>query len=259
VAVLLMKLTLAPGLVAATTLAGRRWGALVAGVVGGFPAVVGPILIALDAQHGDAFATRAAAGALAGLISLTAFVVAYGRLAPRLGWPATLACSWGAFALATLALDGLEPAPEIALPLVLGAFALAYAALPRTSRPARADLPPRWDLPLRVAATAAFVLALTGLAGALGPRLSGLLAAFPVLASVLSAFIHAQEGADAVADFLRGLVAGLGGFAAFCFTVAELLPAAGPVPAFAAGTLVALAVNGGLAARALAAERSIRA
>jgi hypothetical protein len=254
VAVLLLKLTLAPGLVAATTLAGRRWGALVAGVVGGFPAVVGPILIALDVQHGDAFAARAAAGALAGLIALSAFMVAYGRLAQRLPWPATLVASWAAFAAATWALDGVEPPVEIALPLVLGCFALAYVALPRSRAHADASVTPRWDLALRVVATAAFVLALTGVAGALGPRLSGLLAAFPVLASVLCAFVHAQQGPAAVADFLRGLVAGLGGFAAFCFAVAELLPVAGPVAAFAAGALIALAVNGGLAARALAAR-----
>ena len=251
-----MKLTLAPGLVAATTLAGRRWGAVVAGVVGGFPAVVGPILIALDAQHGDAFAARASAGALAGLISLSAFLLAYGRLARLLPWPAALVASWAAFSAATWALDGVEPAVKLALPIVLACFALTYVALPRSTDRAADAITPEWDLALRVVATAAFVLVLTGLASSLGPHLSGLLAAFPVLASVLCAFIHAQQGPVAVADFLRGLVAGLGGFAAFCFTVAELLPAAGPVAAFGAGTLVALAVNGALAARALAAGRA---
>jgi hypothetical protein len=98
--------------------------------------------------------------------------------------------------------------------------------------------------------TAAFVVSLTAVAGALGPRLSGLLAAFPVLASVLSVFIHAQDGPDAVAAFLRGLVSGLAGFAAFCFVVAEMLPSAGPFAAFATATGVALVVNGTLAARA---------
>src|SRR4051812_15047170 len=63
VAVLIMKLTLAPGLVAPPPLAARRWGALVGGVVGGFPAVVGPILVAIDAEHGDSFTARAAGGA----------------------------------------------------------------------------------------------------------------------------------------------------------------------------------------------------
>jgi hypothetical protein len=247
-----MKLTLAPGLVAATTLAGRRWGALVAGVVGGFPAVVGPILLALDLEHGDEFAARAAAGALAGLLSLTAFIVTYGGLAARLRWPAALLASWVAFAVATAALDGLTPAPTLALPLVLAAFTVAYLALPRHGAPAAEAAIPRWDLAIRVALTAAFVLVLTGLADALGPRLSGLLASFPVLSSVLSPFIHVQEGAGAVADFQRGLLTGLGGFAAFCFVVAELLPVTGTAAAFSAATVVALVVNGTLAVRALA-------
>src|SRR4051812_44183094 len=119
VAVLVMKLTLAPALVAATTLAARRWGALAGGVGGGFPAVVGPILIAIDAEHGDGFAAHAGAGALAGLLSLTAFVVTYAWVARRATWPVALLVSWGIYALATAALDGLALPPELALPLVL--------------------------------------------------------------------------------------------------------------------------------------------
>src|SRR4051812_13647581 len=121
-----MKLTLAPALVAATTLAARRWGALAGGVVGGLPAVVGPILVAIDAEHGDAFAARSAAGALAGLLSLTAFVLAYGWLARRFAWPLTLLLSWAAFAVVTAALEGVSPSPEVALPLVLACFTTAY-------------------------------------------------------------------------------------------------------------------------------------
>src|SRR5690242_19844219 len=183
-----MKLTLAPALVAGTTLVARRWGALLAGVVGGFPAVVGPILIALDAQHGDAFTARAAAGALAGLISLIAFVLAYGWVARRLPWPATLVISWAAFAAATVALEGVALRSEVTLPVVLLSFGLAYALMPRARSAPRDPDPPHFDLAMRVIATAAFVVVLTAASGALGPRLSGLLAAFPVLASVLAAF-----------------------------------------------------------------------
>lgn len=246
-----MKLTLAPALVAVTTLAARRWGALAGGVVGGFPAVVGPILMAIDAEHGDFFAARAAGGALAGLLSLTAFVLAYAWAARRVSWPAALLSSWILYALATLALDGAVLRAELALPLVLASFAVGYALMPpvRSGGPPRPA--PRWDLTLRVCATAAFVVALTAAAGALGPRLSGLLAAFPVLASVLAVFIHAQDGAHAVADFLRGMLRGLAGFAAFCFTVAIALAGTGPLLAFGLGTVVALVVNGALAVRAI--------
>ena len=251
-----MKLTLAPALVAGTTLVARRWGALLGGVVGGFPAVVGPILIALTAQHGDDFAARAAAGALAGLISLTAFVVGYGWVARRLSWPATLVVSWAAFALATAALDGVTLRSEVALPVVLACFGAGYLAMPRFNRPAAAGTPPRFDLAMRVAATAAFVVILTAASGALGPQLSGLLAAFPVLASVLAAFIHAQDGAAAASEFLRGLLGGLAGFASFCFVVAQLLPHVTAVAAFAAATAVALVVNGSLAVAARARLRA---
>ncbi len=245
-----MKLTLAPALVAGTTLVARRWGALLGGVVGGFPAVVGPILIALDAQHGDAFATRAAAGALAGLISLTAFILAYGWIARRLSWPATLAVSWAVFALATAALDGVDPRSGVAFPVVLVCFVLAWVAMPRSDDLSAAAAPPRFDLAMRVVATAAFVVILTAAAGALGPQLSGLLAAFPILASVLAAFIHAQDGAGAASEFLRGLLGGLAGFASFCFVVAQMLPDTGPVAAFAVATAVAVVVNGSLAVAA---------
>src|SRR6059058_311910 len=61
---LLLKLTLAPGLVAATTLAGRRWGPRMAGWLGGLPVVVAPILLAITLEHGRSFAARAAGGAL---------------------------------------------------------------------------------------------------------------------------------------------------------------------------------------------------
>src|SRR5205814_1542697 len=86
-------------------------------------------------------------------------------------------------------------------------------------------------------------LALTGLAGALGPRLSGLLASFPVLATVLAAFTHAQEGPAAAAQLLRGFATGLVAFAAFCFAVAELLPRSSVAVAFLASAGIALVAH----------------
>src|SRR3954468_4132790 len=75
---LLLKLTLAPGLVTATTLAGRRWGPRMAGWLGGLPVVVAPILLAITLEHGRAFGARAAAGALLGLPSLPFFLLPHG-------------------------------------------------------------------------------------------------------------------------------------------------------------------------------------
>jgi hypothetical protein len=240
---LLLKLTLAPGLVAATTLAGRRWGPRAAGWLGGLPVVVGPILLACALERGDAFAAHAAAGALLGLLSLTFFVLAYGWSARVMAWLPAAALGWLAFGVGTFALDRVDVSNWVALALVCSSFAASAVLLPRA--PAGPASPaPRFDLVLRAGATAALVLLLTGLAGALGPRLSGLLASFPVLATVLAAFTHAQDGAAAAAQLLRGFVTGLVAFAVFCFSVAELLPHQSLGVTFLVSSAAALAMHG---------------
>jgi hypothetical protein len=240
---LLLKLTLAPGLVVATTLAGRRWGPEMAGWLGGLPVVVAPILLALALEHGRSFTAQAAAGGLLGLLSLTLFILTYGWCARWMSWLPAAALGWAAFGVGTIALDQVSVPNWAALVLVCASFALAAWLLPHD--PAEAPAPaPRFDLAMRYAATAALVLVLTGFAGALGPRLSGLLATFPVLATVLAAFTHAQAGPAAAAQLLRGFSTGLVTFALFCFCVAELLPGHGIAVAFVLSSLVALAAHG---------------
>jgi hypothetical protein len=60
VAILLLKLLLAPSLVVASTLAGRRWGPDVAGILVALPIVAAPILFITYQQHGARFASDAA-------------------------------------------------------------------------------------------------------------------------------------------------------------------------------------------------------
>src|SRR5579884_1843413 len=97
---LLIKLTLAPALVAAATLAGRRWGPRAAGVLSAFPVIVGPLLLVTAMAHGVGAAARAADGTLVGLVALSAFAVAYSEMARRRGWGASLASGWLAAGLA---------------------------------------------------------------------------------------------------------------------------------------------------------------
>ena len=71
------------------------------------------------------------------------------------------------------------------------------------------------------------MLTLTAIAGWLGPQLSGLLAPFPIIATVLATFTHAQRGVDETLRLLRGLISGFGAFALFCFTLAVSLRSLG--------------------------------
>jgi hypothetical protein len=246
-----IEVVLAPALVGAATLAARRWGERTGGLVSAFPAIVGPVLLVTALEHGAAFAQRAASGTLLGLVALSAFTLAYARAARRMGWPASLAAGWAAAGAAGLAVSTVTAGPVVALAAAAASLALAHRFLGAArhpagealAAPAARRLGPRWDLPLRMALTAALVVSLTWAAGRFGAVAGGILAALPVLASILAAFTHRQLGADAARVLLRGMLAGMAGFVSFCLVVATLAERAGIALAFAAATVIALAVQ----------------
>jgi hypothetical protein len=126
-------------------------------------------------------------------------------------------------------------------------LALAYRALPRGGEPRAPVPPPRWDLPLRMALTALLVAALAAAGTRLGATAGGILAALPILACILAAFTHEQQGAAAVAQLLRGMLVGMAGFVIFCALIAGLVQPAGILAAFALATVAALCVQLALA------------
>lgn len=244
VTLLAAKILLAPLCVVAVSLAGRRWGMAVAGVLGGLPVVAGPILLVETLLHGRSFGADAAAGTLLGLAALTAFVVVYGRRATTAGPIASVVSGWTAFLIAVALLSPIEPPPVLSLLLVGAGFALGLRLLPSVpSSPLTFPAPPWWDLPARALAALGLVLALTAVSGALGPHLSGLLAPFPIITSVLAVFTHAHSGAAQVDVLLRNFLVGFYGFAAFCFVLAVALPGIATGAAFGLATAVALAVQ----------------
>lgn len=87
------------------------------------------------------------------------------------------------------------------------------------------------------------VLALTAASGALGPHLSGLLAPFPIITSVLAVFTHAQGGAAQLDLLLRNFLRGFYGFAGFCFVLTITLPTSTTASAFGIAAAAALAVQ----------------
>ncbi len=242
--VLLLKLFLAPLLVVASTLAGRRWGPHVTGVLVALPIVAGPILFISYRQHGAEFAADAAGSSLLGLVSLAVFAVVFARAATRFGLLATVATSCLAVLAADVALSHVHVTTPVALVITLGATTTATLLLPGADpeRPGESRRPPLWDLPGRAVATAVLVFTVTTASGALGPQWTGLLAPFPVATSVVAAFVHAQHGPAATARTMAGVLAGLYGFALFCLLVAVLVHPLGGA-AFPVGAAAAVAVQ----------------
>ncbi len=250
---LLAKLLLVPSLIAAVTLAGRRFGPAVAGWLTATPIVAGPIVFFLALEQGSAFAARSAASTLAGVVSLGAFCLVYAVCCTRTAWPVALGAGWLAFAAATLVLDGLGPGFGISLALALAVPAGLPLLFPKRRWHGSAAAPHPFELPARMLAAAVLVVLVTALAQRLGPALSGLLTPFPVATSVLAVFSHRADGADFAIPLLRALTAGLFGFVAFFAVLALGLPALGIAGAFGGavaaaltGQVLALAVTGRL-------------
>jgi hypothetical protein len=241
----LLKLVATPLLVGAASLAGRRWGAEVGGWLVGIPFTSGPIALFLALDSGRGFAAQAATGILAGTVSQAAFAVAYAWTTLRAGWPASLGAATAAFLSVTLVMSFVRVDPLPTFAAAIASLVVALAVMPRRRAPEAATRPlPAWDIPARMVVATVFVIALTAAAPALGPHLAGLLAPFPLYATVLSVFAQRLAGAGSAIAVLRGLLAGLFAFALFFLTVALLLEPAGIAVAFAVALGVALVAQG---------------
>jgi hypothetical protein len=244
VALLAVRVLLAPCFVVAVSLVGRRFGTRIGGVVAGLPIIAGPVLLVVALDHGPRFASRAAVGVVLGLVGVAAFVLAYVAAASRLAWPGAIVSAYGAFALAVVAMRPVSVGPLPALLIAVAALTLTLALLPRPARAAgRPPAYPRWDLPLRAVCTATAVVTVTAVAATLGPHLSGLLTSLPIVTAVLPAFTHAHRGRDEATRLLRGFTVGFFAYAAFGLVVATTVRPLGIAACFVLATVAAFAVQ----------------
>jgi hypothetical protein len=230
---LLFKLLSAPLLLATTSLVGRRWGTSVGGALAAVPIISGSIAFFVALEHDPEFGSRTAAATLVGACSLAWYSLAYAHASRRFGWPACLAIAYAAVGVASLAVIPLANVPGfVVFGLAVVTLVVASRLMPPVEHGLR-PVPPAWDIPARIVIGTALVVVLTALAQSLGPQLSGLLAAFPMLFTVLLVFTHRHEGAERARGLLRGFVAGLVATSLFMEVVADGLVPLGIGPTFA--------------------------
>jgi uncharacterized membrane protein (GlpM family) len=244
--IVMLKLTLVPALIAGVTLAGRRWGPAVAGWLSAFPVVSGPILLIMTLEQGPDFTTAAAVGTLSAVLAILIFGIAYAWAATRHAWPISLITGLLAYAMAVAGLSHSTPRLSLFVPMVLAALMMAprlYPESPASSVIKPAQARPANDIALRMLAGALLVMLVTHFAPLMGPSLSGVLAMFPVMASVLAVISHRHVNASFAIQMLRGMVLGYYAFAAFCSVLALALPTAGTTASFGFALAAAVSVQ----------------
>jgi hypothetical protein len=242
--ILCLKLILVPSLIGAVTLAGRRWGATIAGWLSAFPIISGPILLFIALDHGAAFAATAAAGTLSAVLAILAFCGFYGWAATRFGWPLSLCIGFIGYALAVAGLALFTLPLAVSCVAVAAALLLAPYLYPAPPAFAASPNPSTGDIPLRMITGGCLVLLVTHFAARLGPHLSGVFAMFPVMGSVLAVFSHRNSGAAFTINLLRGMILGFYAFSVFCLVLALTLPALSVFYAFLAALGAAFLIQG---------------
>ena len=245
---LALKILLVPALIAAITLAGRRWGQSVAGWLGSFPIVAGPVLLVLAIENGNAFGAGAAQAALAGVAPSMMFYVVYTQIARRYHWPVSVLVSLAAWFVGSYLLMMLGGSLWLAVALsVIGLYAAPrLMPAPEAAKPGK---PHALELPARMLTGATVTLVSSELGRLGGPVLSGFAALFPSIGLVVASFNHAHSGAAAATEFLRGMTRGMWSVAAFCLALNFALPVMSLPSAFALAMLVALLVHASLRPR----------
>ncbi|MBI6953588.1 MULTISPECIES: hypothetical protein [unclassified Pseudomonas] len=238
-----LKLLVTPLLMWAISLASRRWGGLLGGLLSGLPITSALVMTFLCLEQGTAFALGAVPGALGGLAAVQATYAFYLFATRKLGIAAAVSLAILFYGLAAYAFThwgGLYLSVGVAL-LLIGVLIRASGREPRPDTFAR----PRhryWEIPLRMVSATSLLMLTTGLASWLGPATSGMLAPIPVIAWPLVVFAHMQGGRAGMAAMVRGNAIGAVGVIAFYLAMAGLLEQAG----VAITMLVAMAIAVGL-------------
>ena len=222
-ALLLLKLFLVPVIIAMITLAGRRWGAVVAGSFAGFPVVTGPILFFIAVEQSTSFASKAAGAAILAVLGNLAFGIVYSWVSKRKSWHISLLCGWVVYFICVAILNEISLSAWQAGVLTVAGLLAASQCYPRIQAGLAklGDSGQRVsDIPYRMIASAALVVCVTLFSVQLGSNLTGLLAVFPVMGSVLAVFSHIHYGQAYAVNVLRGMVQGFYAFTAFCLMVA---------------------------------------
>lgn len=246
---LALKLAAIPAVVWLASWAGRRWGHRVSGLISGLPVISGPLLlfVALDAPHGFVADTAWTTMAVAPAVGLHCLVFAWlARVLPRRPWQwaAALALAWVAYFGSASALSAQVIQGAAGASLAIAEMLLAWALMPRPRDAIAIPRIPATETVLRMlAALTIGAIVIVG-AQALGSRVSGVLLAFPITASVIPPITLVLYGPEAAIRLLAGFVTGLLGFVSFFVAFGALVLAAGPLLAGVAGAAASVAAVG---------------
>jgi hypothetical protein len=243
----LLRILLAPLAVLVGTVAQRRFGHAISGLIVGLPLTSLPLLWLVALQHGTAFASSMTSALLVGSVAEAVVLWLYARLTTHVSPFLALGATLAAFAFVAGAVNFLKLSAILAALITAAGFALALWLWPSN---AGGTVSPsgRSRLWLRLVLSAVFTLVIVALAGRLGPVVSGLVDALPAMSLMMAFMTHQDHGATASSTFLRGVTRGSYSYLVAMLVLAETLRWGNLLLAFALAMGAALVVQAGVQA-----------
>ena len=244
--ILILKITIAPALILGASYAGKRWGHAVSGWLVSLPISSAPVVFLLALEHGSIFASTSAEGAILGFASLSAFSLIYSLLSFRLkfDWFTSIFLGWCVFFLSDLILQSFDVSLIVASVCVVCWLLLVVWLIPKPSFSGVASGNySNWTILVRIIAAMSLIFLITEYAPLLGPKLSGLLAPFPIYTSIITLSIHHKQGAAHSVEFVRGGTVGLFTSVVFFLIVGSLIVGWGLGVSYGLAITVSLVVH----------------
>ena len=211
---LILKLITVPLFIVLISFVGRKWGSEIAGTLGAFPVVAGPILFFLTLEQGLSFGAKASIFVIYGSVSLLIFGLTYAWACRFLSYIPCLFISLIAWYVSAFVLS-LCPQDLFFSTALAVCFLFVIPYLLPKSNTLNKSLPGLKDLPIRMIVGMLLTIAITSLANQLGAIWSGILSVFPVVTLVLVVFSHRSHGQDHVLQVFKGLSRGVYSFVAY--------------------------------------------
>jgi hypothetical protein len=210
---LALRMAITAGFVVTASVITERSGPVIGALVATLPISAGPSYVFLALDHDAAFIAE---GALASLPinAATIFLgVTYVVLAQRRGALVSAAAAVAVW----LVLASMVRTFHWSLAAGLIANAIAFAiCVPLLARYRQVKMPPvtrRWyDIPLRASLVATLVATVVTLSGWVGPKISGIIALFPVVFTSMMLILHPRIGGKPTAAVIANGGWGLIGF-----------------------------------------------
>ena len=198
---LALKVTMTATIVVVASVAAERSGPFVAALIAALPTAASATYIILALEHPPAFIAAGAVGSMAANAAVAIFALSYSALAQRHGIVLSIAAAslvWFA-AVAGLRLVDWTPATALVLNALVFGFTIPLSVPYRAGAVARESFRRTgYDLPLREAAVAVVVAAVTTVSHWIGPFASGTFAVFPIVMGSFAVIMHSRAGGKAM-------------------------------------------------------------